>query len=112
MVLLHGSSVALATGPADPGQLGTEICVLGFIKEFRFLVPPLPGTIIGTLQTLAAQPLPMIQTRPGFPAVIGAVPDITGLDGRPAVVCGEAVLIAGQPALDVRFALPLRLDTP
>jgi hypothetical protein len=76
-------------------------CLAGVVTLFRFIQPPAPGSVIGTLRTTFGT-FNLIQTQP---TPLGGTP-LSAVDGQFATVCGVLVNVGGQLALDVRLVNP------
>lgn len=82
-------------GPAGPNF----VCVTGVVNLFRFIQPPAPGSVIGSLTTPGGGTLPLVQSQP---ALTGGT-TLSAVDGQFATLCGNLTQAQGQLALDVRF---------
>lgn len=78
---------------------GNVVCLTGVVNLFQFILPPQPGSVIGTLRTFTGQQVNLVQTSPG---TASGVP-LSSVDGSVATVCGVPTLTG---ALDVRFVSP------
>lgn len=86
--------------PTIVGPAGAQfICLVGSVNLFQFIVPPQPGTVIGTLHTGLIS-INLVQSNP---AAASGVP-LASVDRQVATLCGDLRLAQGQPTLDVRFA--------
>lgn len=77
-------------------------CRSGRVTLFRFIQPPPPGSIIGTISDRRGFETPLVQTQP---TPLGGTP-LSSVDGRRATVCGPLVQVMGQTAIDVRIVNP------
>ncbi len=80
-------------------------CVSGFVTLFRFIQPPRPGEVIGTIRTIGGAVINLIQTVPTSPS-------LASVDGQFATLCGRFVAVAGRSALDVTLVIPSGVPVP
>lgn len=99
---MQGQTPGIRSQTTSGQERGPLFCVVGNVRLLAFTQTPVPGTIIGQVDTAVGVGVPLVQTVSTPPG--GTT--LTTVDKQTATVCGALLFKNGQLALDVAFVSP------